>query len=376
MRAGFALHPVGDSSNFCAKPRCSDTGILSDMSKTVLITGGAGFIGSHFTEYLLRHYPDYRVRVLDALTYAGRRENLAAIEGDPRFEFIHGDVRDKTTVRTALEGVQYVVHFAAETHVDRSILDPDAFITTDVYGTFVMLETARAIGVERFVHVSTDEVYGSAEQGAFSEDSPLRPSSPYAASKAGADLLAQAYYRTYGLPVLIVRPSNTFGPRQYPEKLIPFFTVRALHDQPLPLYGDGQQRRDWLYVDDHVRAIDVVLHQGQVGEAYNIAGGNERVNLEVARLIVQTLGKPESLIQFVQDRPGHDRRYALDDRKLRALGWQPQAQFETALRDTVLWYAQHPEWWQPILQQQSEYRQFVERWYAERTLPKTPKSAE
>jgi len=346
------------------------------MSKTVLITGGAGFIGSHFTEYLLRHYPDYRVRVLDALTYAGRRENLAAVEGDPRFEFIHGDVRDKTTVRTALEGVQYVVHFAAETHVDRSILDPDAFITTDVYGTFVMLETARAIGVERFVHVSTDEVYGSAEQGAFDEGSPLRPSSPYAASKAGADLLAQAYYRTYGLPVLIVRPSNTFGPRQYPEKLIPFFTVRALHDQPLPLYGDGQQRRDWLYVDDHVRAIDVVLHKGQVGEAYNIAGGNERVNLEVARLIVQTLGKPESLIQFVQDRPGHDCRYALDDRKLRALGWQPQTHFETALRDTVLWYAQHPEWWQPILQQQADYRQFVERWYAERSLPKTPKSAE
>ncbi len=336
------------------------------MGKIVLITGGAGFIGSHFTEYLIQKYPDYQVRVLDALTYAGRRENLAAVEGNSRFAFIHGDVRDKQGVEQAMQGVNYVVHFAAETHVDRSILEPDAFITTDVYGTFVMLETARRVGVERFVHVSTDEVYGSAERGEFTELSPLQPSSPYAASKAGADLLAQAYYRTYGVPVLIVRPSNTFGSRQYPEKLIPFFTVRALHDEPLPLYGDGQQRRDWLYVGDHVRAIDTVLHQGNIGEAYNIAGGNERTNIEVSRLILNTLGKPESLIQFVQDRPGHDRRYALDDSKLRALGWKPEAEFETALHETVLWYAQHPEWWQPILQKQAEYRRFVEQWYSQR----------
>ncbi|MFN7018219.1 MAG: dTDP-glucose 4,6-dehydratase [Fimbriimonadales bacterium] len=336
------------------------------MGKIVLITGGAGFIGSHFAEYLIQRYPEYQIRVLDALTYAGRRENLAALEGNPRFAFVHGDVRDKQTVHSAMQGVNYVVHFAAETHVDRSILNPDAFITTDVYGTFTMLEVARQLGVERFVHVSTDEVYGSADEGAFSEQSPLRPSSPYAASKAGADLLAQAYYRTYGVPVLIVRPSNTFGPRQYPEKLIPFFTVRALHDEPLPLYGDGQQRRDWLYVGDHIRALDVVLHHGQVGEAYNIAGGNERTNIEVSRIILHTLGKPESLIQFVQDRPGHDRRYALDASKLRALGWKPEADFETALRETVLWYAQHPEWWQPILQAQTEYRRFVERWYAGR----------
>lgn len=336
------------------------------MGKSVLVTGGAGFIGSHFTEYLIQQYLDYEVRVLDALTYAGRRENLAAVDTHPRFTFIHGDVRDRSSVQQAMQGVHYVVHFAAETHVDRSILSPDAFITTDVYGTFIMLETARQVGVERFVHVSTDEVYGSAEQGAFTEQSPLQPSSPYAASKAGADLLAQAYHRTYGVPVLIVRPSNTFGPRQYPEKLIPFFTLRALHDEPLPLYGDGQQRRDWLYVHDHVRAIDVVLHKGQVGEAYNIAGGNERTNIEVSRLILHTLGKPESLIQFVEDRPGHDRRYALDDSKLRALGWQPQADFEIALRQTVLWYAQHREWWQPILQEQLEYREFVEQWYAQR----------
>ncbi|MCS7208409.1 MAG: dTDP-glucose 4,6-dehydratase [Fimbriimonadales bacterium] len=333
------------------------------MAKTVLITGGAGFIGSHFTEYLLSRYPDYQVRVLDALTYAGRRENLATVEDNPRFTFIRGDVRDKHAVQQAMQGTDYVVHFAAETHVDRSILDPDAFITTDVYGTFVMLEAARQLKVQRFVHVSTDEVYGSIERGVFTEQSPLQPSSPYAASKAAADLLAQAYYRTYGVPVLIVRPCNTYGPRQYPEKLIPFFTVRALHDEPLPLYGDGQQRRDWLYVGDHVRAIDVVLHSGQIGEAYNIAGGNERANIEVSRLILHTLGKPESLIRFVQDRPAHDRRYALDDSKLRALGWQPETDFEVALRETVLWYAQHPEWWQPILQRQTEYRQFIERWY-------------
>ncbi|MCX7992627.1 MAG: dTDP-glucose 4,6-dehydratase [Fimbriimonadales bacterium] len=336
------------------------------MTKTVLITGGAGFIGSHFTEYLAARYPEYALRVLDVLTYAGRRENLAALENNSNFAFIHADVRDKQAVYEAMQGVDYVVHFAAETHVDRSILDPDAFITTDVYGTFVMLEAARRTGIERFVHISTDEVYGSAEQGAFTEQSPLQPSSPYAASKAGADLLAQAYYRTYGVPVLIVRPSNTFGPRQYPEKLIPFFTVRALHDQPLPLYGDGQQQRDWLYVGDHVRAIDTVLHKGQIGEAYNIAGGNERTNIEVSRIILNTLGKPESLIQFVQDRPGHDRRYALDDTKLRVLGWKPEAEFETALQETVSWYAQHPEWWQPILQQQAEYRQFVQQWYAGR----------
>jgi dTDP-glucose 4,6-dehydratase len=350
-------------SNFRAKCLCKAAGYPIRMRKTVLITGGAGFIGSHFTEYLLAHYPNYEVRVLDALTYAGRRENLAAVEGDPRFTFIYGDVRDKQAVREAMQGVHFVVHFAAETHVDRSILDPDAFITTDVYGTFVMLEMARQAGVERFVHVSTDEVYGSAEQSAFTEESPLRPSSPYAASKAGADLLAQAYTRTYGLPVLIVRPSNTFGSRQYPEKLIPLFTVRALHDQPLPLYGDGQQRRDWLYVADHVRAIDTVLHRGQAGEAYNIAGGNERANIEVSRLILHTLGKPESLIQFVKDRPAHDRRYALDDSKIRALGWRPEADFETALRETVLWYANHPEWWQPILQDKQAYQGFIQQWY-------------
>ncbi|GBC92990.1 dTDP-glucose 4,6-dehydratase [bacterium HR15] len=336
------------------------------MSKRVLITGGAGFIGSHLTLYLLHRYPEYEVIVLDALTYAGNRANLREAEGNRRFHFLHADVRSRDAVQEAMQGVHMVVHLAAETHVDRSILNPDAFITTDVYGTFVMLEVARQVGVERFLHVSTDEVYGPAETAACAEDAPMRPTSPYAASKAGADLLAQAYHKTYHLPVLIVRPSNTFGPRQYPEKLIPFFVTRALNDLPLPLYGDGKQVRDWLYVADHVRALDIVLHKGQPGEVYNVAANNERTNLEITHKLLQILGKPEALIQFVQDRPAHDRRYALNTDKIRALGWQPQADFDTALRETVRWYVQNRDWWEPILQQQTEYRQFVEQWYGVR----------
>jgi len=336
------------------------------MSKRVLITGGAGFIGSHLALYLLRHYPDYEVIVLDALTYAGNRANLREAEGNPRFRFIQADVRNREAVHEAMQGVQFVAHLAAETHVDRSILNPDAFITTDVYGTFVMLEMARHMPVERFLHVSTDEVYGAIESGVCTEEAPLRPTSPYAASKAGADLLAQAYCKTYHLPILIVRPSNTFGARQYPEKLIPFFITRALNDLPLPLYGDGQQRRDWLYIDDHVRALDIVLHRGQPGEIYNIGANNERTNLEITRNILQILGKPETLIQFVQDRPAHDRRYALNTDKIRALGWQPQADFDDALHATVIWYVQNRDWWEPIVRERAEYQQFVEQWYGMR----------
>ncbi|MFQ3611846.1 MAG: dTDP-glucose 4,6-dehydratase [Fimbriimonadales bacterium] len=334
------------------------------MPKRILVTGGAGFIGSHFVDHLLKTYPDYEVVVLDALTYAGRMENLADAQQSPRFQFLKGDVRDREAVRQAMQGAHWVVHFAAETHVDRSILNPDAFITTDVYGTYVMLEVAREIGIERFVHVSTDEVYGSAEAGEFHEESPLRPNSPYSASKAGADLLVRAYHQTYQLPVLTVRPSNTFGPRQYPEKLIPFFITRALSDQSLPVYGDGQQVRDWLYVKDHVRAIDLVLHHGRIGQAYNIAGGNERTNMEITRKILQRLGKPETLIQFVPDRPGHDRRYALDTTRIQQeLGWRPEADFDHALAETVQWYLDNPTWWQTILNEQAEYREFVARWY-------------
>jgi dTDP-glucose 4,6-dehydratase len=344
-------------------PLLVEPGILLSM-KTVLVTGGAGFIGSHFTRYLLAMYPDYLVRVLDALTYSGNRANLADLESDPRFTFIHGDVRDKQAVGKAMKEVQYVVHFAAETHVDRSIIDPETFITTDVYGTYVMLETAKAIGVERFVHISTDEVYGSIAEGTFKETDPLMPNSPYSASKAGADLLARSYYQTYRLPVLITRGSNTFGPNQYPEKMIPLFVTNALEDKPLPIYGDGLQVRDWLFVMDHVSAIAGILQKGTPGEVYNIGGDNERTNKEVTELILKSLGKSESLINFVQDRPGHDRRYALDISKLRALGWEPVADFETALGETVQWYVQNRDWWEQIKRHQEEYKRFSQRWYA------------
>lgn len=335
--------------------------------KRILVTGGAGFIGSHFTRYLLNHYPDYEVVVLDLLTYAGNRANLADLEGNPRFTFVQGDVRHRQTVEELLEGATYVVHFAAETHVDRSILEPDAFITTDVYGTYLMLETARHFRIERFVHISTDEVYGSTPTGKFKETDPLQPSSPYAASKAGADLLAQVYWKTYRLPVIITRSCNAFGPNQYPEKLIPLFITNALEDKPLPLYGDGQQVRDWVYVLDLCCAIDRVLHQGLPGEVYNIGGNNERTNLEVTRLILNLLGKPEHLITFVPDRPAHDRRYALDTAKIRSLGWQPQTPFEVALQDTVQWYLQNRQWWERIKKEQQEYRTFVEQWYGRQT---------
>lgn len=334
--------------------------------KTVLVTGGAGFIGSHFTRRLLASYPDYNVRVLDALTYAGNRANLADLEANPHFTFVHGDVRDKEAVNQVMAGVQYVVHLAAETHVDRSIVDPEAFITTDVYGTYVVLEAAKAAGVERFVHISTDEVYGSIEKGCFKETDPLLPNSPYSASKAGADLLTRSYFQTYRLPVLVTRGSNTFGPNQYPEKMIPLFVTNALEDKPLPVYGDGLQVRDWLYVEDHVHAIDVVLHRGLVGEAYNIGGDNERTNVELTKLILNSLGKPESLINHVQDRPGHDRRYALDTSKLRGLGWEPAADFEQAIHKTVQWYARNRDWWEQIKRHQSEYTRFSQAWYKNR----------
>lgn len=343
-------------------PLLVETGILLSM-KTVLVTGGAGFIGSHFTRDMLATYSDYHVRVLDALTYSGNRANLADLEGSPRFTFIHGDVRDKGVVEKAIEGVQYVLHLAAETHVDRSIVDPEAFITTDVYGTYVMLEAAKAFGVERFVHISTDEVYGSIAEGVFKETDPLMPNSPYSASKAGADLLARSYYQTYRVPVLITRGSNTFGPNQYPEKMIPLFVTNALEDKPLPVYGDGLQVRDWLFVRDHVRAIDLVLHKGTPGEVYNIGGNNEWTNKEVTKLILKSLGKSESLISYVQDRPGHDRRYALDISKLRALGWEPTADFETALGETVQWYVQNRDWWEQIKRHQEEYKRFSQAWY-------------
>lgn len=336
--------------------------------RSILVTGGAGFIGSNFCRYMLEKYPDYNIVVLDALTYAGNLENLADMRDNPRFKFVHGDIRDKTVVDELVKDVDAIVNFAAETHVDRSIADPGNFVLTDVYGVFVLLEACRSYGVEKFLHVSTDEVYGSIQEGSFKESDALQPNSPYSASKAGGELLARSYFVTYGTPVLITRGSNNFGPYQYPEKLIPFFITNALEDKPLPVYGDGQQVRDWIYVLDHCEGIDLVLHKGEVGTSYNLGGGNERTNLEVTKLILAALGKPESLIKYVTDRPGHDRRYSLDCARIRELGWTPRHKFEDALEDTVRWYVENEGWWRRIKEHQAEYREFAQSWYASRLL--------
>lgn len=316
--------------------------------KTILVTGGAGFIGSHFIRMMLEKYDRIRVVNLDKLTYAGNPENLAGIED--RYTFVHGDIRDPAAVARAMDGAEAVVNFAAETHVDRSIHDPGEFILTDVYGVFVLLEEVRRQPqVRLFLHVSTDEVYGSIAHGCFHEQSPLNPSSPYSASKAGGDRLAYSYFKTYGLPVLIVRPANNYGPYQYPEKLIPFFVTRALQDLPLPLYGDGANCRDWLHVEDTVRGILALIERGEPGEAYNLGAGQERSNLEVTRAILELLGKPESLVRRVADRKGHDFRYALDWEKARALGWQPRVDFAFGMQRTVEWYRGHEGWWRRLV---------------------------
>jgi dTDP-glucose 4,6-dehydratase len=333
--------------------------------KRVLVTGGAGFIGSHFARYLLAKYPDYRVTVLDALTYAGSLSNIADLMSNPRFAFYHGDVRDPAVVRNLVRNHDWVVNFAAETHVDRSILNPGSFLQTDIYGVYVLLEACREFGDRRFLQVSTDEVYGEVLEGFACEQAPLRPRSPYSASKASADLLAQAYFHTYGLDVVVTRGSNTYGPNQYPEKMIPLFITNALEDQPLPLYGDGSQIRDWIYVEDHCTGIDTVLQQGKPGEVYNIGAGNLLKNRMVAEKILGILGKPFSLIQLVADRPAHDRRYAVDTSRLRALGWSPRWEFEQGLRQTIEWYRTHVDWWQEIKRQKA-YQQFTTQWYADR----------
>jgi len=332
--------------------------------RTLLVTGGAGFIGSNFIRFLLGRRPGIRLINLDKLTYAGNRDNLRDIEGDPRYEFVRGDIRDRRLVDRLMKRAQGVVHFAAETHVDRSILAGGEFVLTDVHGTFTLLEALRhAPRVEFFLHVSTDEVYGSRRTGLFKEDDPFNPSSPYSASKAGADRLAFAYWVTFGLPIVIIRPSNNFGPYQYPEKFIPLFATNALEDKPLPLYGRGMNVRDWLYVEDCCRAVETVILKGRPGEAYNAGAGNEERNIDVARTIVDALGKPRSLIRFVPDRLGHDWRYALDCRKLRALGWRPEAEFKEALRRTVLWYRDNPAWWRKIKDKSRDFRAFSRAYY-------------
>jgi dTDP-glucose 4,6-dehydratase len=335
--------------------------------KNILVTGGAGFIGSAFVRYAVEKYPHYHIIVYDKLTYAGNLENLLPVSQRANYHFVQGDIADREAVRGAVEqySVDTIVNFAAETHVDRSILDPDAFIMSNVVGVHILLEAANHYKMERFLHVSTDEVYGDIEGSYFSkENDPFAPNSPYAASKAGGDLMVRAYHVTHGLNTVITRGSNTFGPYQYPEKLLPLFITEAIDDKPLPVYGDGMQVRDWLYVDDHAMGVDAALHNGVAGEAYNIAGENLQHNIDVIRRLLSLLGKPESLIKFVPDREGHDRRYAMDCAKLRAIGWQRQYSFEDALTRTVEWYKNNESWWRKI--KTGEYLEYYKRQYAAR----------
>jgi dTDP-glucose 4,6-dehydratase len=325
----------------------------------LLVCGGAGFIGSNFARQRLLEHGD-EVVVLDKLTYAGREENLADLAGRPGFEFVRAGIEDAAAVGAAIAGADAVVNFAAETHVDRSIAEPDAFITTHAVGTFVLLEAARAHGV-RYVQVSTDEVYGSIEEGSFTEASPLQPSSPYSATKAGADLLVASYHHTYGLEALICRGSNNYGPYQYPEKLIPLMILNALHGDRLPVYGDGRQVRNWIFVEDFCRGIGHALEHGAPGEAYNVGGPDEAVNIDVVRAIIRQTGASEDLIEHVTDRPGHDRRYSLGSEKVRALGWEPRVRFDEGLARTVAWYDANRAWWEPI--RSGDYRAYYERQY-------------
>jgi dTDP-glucose 4,6-dehydratase len=332
----------------------------------LLITGGAGFIGSNFVQFVLGKYPECTAVVYDKLTYAGNLDNLRDVAEDPRYSFVHGDICDADLVRQVVREhkIEAIVNFAAETHVDRSIFEPGSFIQTDVYGTHVLLETVRELGLERMLHVSTDEVYGSIAEGSSVETDMLLPNSPYSASKAGGDLMCRAYHVTYGVPVVVTRGSNNFGPHQYPEKVIPLFITNALDDEPLPLYGDGLNVRDWLYVLDHCEAIDLMLRQGQDGEIYNVGGDHELTNLELTEGILEILGKPRELIQYVEDRPGHDRRYSLDCGKIRETGWHPRHRFGEALEGTVRWYADNRWWWEKL--KEGDYKSYYQKQYGAR----------
>jgi dTDP-glucose 4,6-dehydratase len=334
--------------------------------QNILVTGGAGFIGSAFVRIMVEKYPHYNIIVLDKLTYAGNRDNLLPVSDEPNYRFERGDIADQQTVQRVLDAHQIdtIVNFAAETHVDRSILDPDAFMRTDVMGVYVLLEVARTLGINRFHHVSTDEVYGSIPEGYFKEGDPLEPNSPYSASKAGGDMMVRAYNITYGMHTTITRGSNTYGPYQYPEKVAPLFITEAIDNRPLPVYGDGMQVRDWLYVDDHATAIDLVLHKGAPGEIYNVGGENERHNIDLTHMILKLLDKPDTLIRHVEDRPGHDRRYALNCEKLRSLGWQRSGDWETLLKKTVDWYLGNEWWWRKI--KTGEYLEYYKKQYGQR----------
>lgn len=366
----------------------------------LLVTGGAGFIGSNFVKHILKKYPHYKVLVLDKLTYAGNLDNLKEflnsenlfLEKDYKTEyphqtienldslssifrsqlkvnpflFVQGDVCDNRLVEKVIPRVDVVLNFAAQTHVDRSIIEAGSFVTTDVYGVYVLLEAARKHSIKRFIQIGTDEAYGSIEEGSFKETDTLKPNSPYAASKAAADLLVRSYYITYGIPAIITRSSNNFGPYQYPEKLIPLFITNAIEDRNLPLYGDGVNVRDWLYVLDNCRAIDLVFHKGKAGEIYNIGADNERANIEVTKTILSLLNKSESLIKLVKDRPAHDRRYALDSSKIKGLGWQTSYDFHQAIKETVRWYQSNKKWWQKIKAKDKEFQEYYRKQYQER----------
>ena len=339
--------------------------------RNLMVTGGAGFIGSNFVRYMLEKYDDYHIVVYDKLTYAGNLDNLkdVAERFTGRYAFVRGDICDAPTVRETLRShkVETIVNFAAETHVDRSIMNPDAFIKTDVYGTYVLLEATRELELERLHQVSTDEVYGHVPEGASKETDPVAPRSPYAASKASGDLMVDAYHITYGLPITVTRGANNIGPYQYPEKVVPLFVTNGMDDQPLPLYGDGLQVRDYQYVLDHCEAIDIVLHRGDIGEVYNIGTGTEMCNIDMTRLILELLRKPESLIQPVRDRPGHDRRYALDVTKICSLGWEPAHSCEEAIEKTVRWYVENEWWWRPI-KSGEHYQEYYRRQYEGREV--------
>lgn len=329
----------------------------------ILITGGAGFIGSNFIRYLLNKYSDYEIVNLDKLTYAGNLDNLKDVENNPHYKFIKGDIaKEKDVAKAIKNGVDVIINFAAETHVDRSILGPKSFIITDIVGTYELLEAAKNYKVKKYIQISTDEVYGSlGETGEFSEDSPLSPNSPYSASKASADLLVRAYFKTYNLPTIIVRSVNVFGPYQYPEKIIPLFVTNLLENKKVPLYGDGSHRRQWVYVEDYCQALDLIFHQGEIGEIYNISSGWEISNLELTLKILKILNKPEEMIERVKDRPGHDWRYALNTDKIKALGWRPEKTFDERLEETINWYKENQWWWKKL--KTGEYLKYYKKQY-------------
>ena len=345
----------------------------------LLITGGLGFIGSNFIRHIFKKYPDYKVVNLDKMTYAGNPENLRDIasgpeghpargENDSQYKFVKGDICDKELVNNLVsdEKPDAIINFAAETHVDRSILEPDAFIKTAIFGTYTLLEAVRNYKINRYVQISTDEVYGSIKQGKFVEEDPLKPNSPYASSKAGADLLVRAYFKTYNLPVLITRSSNNYGPYQYPEKLIPLFITNLIEGKKVPLYGDGLNIRDWLYVLDNCSGIDSILHKGEAGEIYNIGADNEKTNKEITEIVLKELGRDKNSIEYVKDRPGHDFRYALDSKKIKKLGWKPEYDFKKAIKETIEWYKNNPAWWKKI--KSGEYLEYYRKQYQSREV--------